>query len=213
MSKKVFLKYLFMYSLFILGVILYSSGIITLFSSILLFGGGYISLKNTFDYRLIKRNFNKPMCILVSNTDMAKKLVKNICPLEQKLMDLFWPGDLTIVFNKSKIVPDLLTSNLDTIGIRIPNNKICLDLINTFGNPLATSSANIAEKTPALAIDNELIADFNNKVNFIIDSGIIPQGVPSTIVRVENDEVKILREGSISLDKINELILQERIDC
>ena len=59
MSKKTLLKYVFMYLLFILGVLFYSNGIITLFSSILLFGGGYISLKNTVDYRLIKRNFNK----------------------------------------------------------------------------------------------------------------------------------------------------------
>lgn len=158
-------------------------------------------------YKAKQRNFNKPICILVSNTDMVKQLVKDISPLEQKLMDIFWPGDLTIVFNKSKIVPDLLTSNLNTIGIRMPNNKICLDLINSLGSPLATSSANIADETPALAINNKLIADFNNKVDFIIDSGTIQKGVPSTIVRAENNNVKILREGSISLDKINKMIL------
>lgn len=127
-------------------------------------------------------------------------------------MDIFWPGDLTIIFNKSKMVPDLLTSNLDTVGIRMPNNKICLDLINCFGSPIATSSANISDESPTATIDSKLIADFNNKVDFLLDSGTIPQGVPSTIVRVENDEVKILREGSISLDKINKLISQERID-
>lgn len=143
---------------------------------------------------------------------MVKKLVKDINPIEQKLMDIFWPGDLTIIFNKSKMVPDLLTSNLDTIGIRMPNNKICLDLINSLGSPLATSSANIADEVPATAIDNKLLASFNNKLDFIIDNGTISRGVPSTIVRVENNEVKILREGSISLDKINKLILQERIE-
>ena len=89
----------------------------------------------------------------------------------------------------------------------MPNNKICLDLINSLGSPLATSSANIADEVPATAIDNKLLASFNNKLDFIIDNGTISRGVPSTIVRVENNEVKILREGSISLDKINELIL------
>ena len=138
---------------------------------------------------------------------MVKKLVKDINPIEQKLMDSFWPGSLTIIFNKSKIIPDLLTSNLDTIGIRIPNNKICLELINSLGRPIATSSANIADESPAVTIDSKLIADFNSKVDFLLDSGTIPQGVPSTIVRVENNNVKILREGPISINEINKMIL------
>lgn len=163
-------------------------------------------------YKVKKRNYNKPINILVSNIDMVKELVKDINPVEQKLMDIFWPGDLTIIFNKSKIVPNLLTSNLDTVGIRMPNNKICLDLINTLGSPIATSSANIADEIPAVNINNKLISDFNGKVDFIIDDGTIPQGIPSTIVRVEKNEIKILREGSLSLEKINKLILQERID-
>ena len=141
---------------------------------------------------------------------MVKKLVKDINPIEQKLMDIFWPGDLTIIFNKSKIVADLLTSDLDTVGIRMPNNKICLDLINTLGNPIATSSANIADEKPAINIDSKVINDFNNKISFIIDSGTILQGIPSTIVRVENNEVKILRQGSIGLVQIMEVLKNVR---
>lgn len=137
---------------------------------------------------------------------MVKKLVKDINPIEQKLMDIFWPGDLTIIFNKSKIVPDLLTSNLDTVGIRMPNNKICLDLISALGNPIATSSANMSDEKPAINIDSKLINNFNNIISFIIDSEPILQGIPSTIVRVENNEVKILRQGSISLNQIMEVL-------
>lgn len=124
-------------------------------------------------YKVKQRNYNKPINILVGNIDMVEKLVEDINPIEQKLMDLFWPGSLTIVFNKSKIVPDLLTSNLDTVGIRMPNNNICLNLINKLGTPLATSSANISDETPAISIDNKLINDFNNKISFIIDGGPI----------------------------------------
>ena len=161
-------------------------------------------------YNIKKRNFSKPICILVSNIHMVKKLVTTINPIEQKLMNVFWPGDLTIIFNKSKIVPDLLTSNLDTVGIRMPNNKICLELINKLNHPIATSSANISDEKPALLIDDKLINTFNNKVNFIIDNGIIENGVPSTIVRVENNEIKILREGSISLIQIMEVLKDVR---
>ena len=140
---------------------------------------------------------------------MVKTLVKSISPLEQKLIDSFWPGDLTIVFNKSKIVPDILTSNLDTVGIRMPNSKICLDLIDKLGSPIATSSANISDEAPTISIDNNLINNFDKKICFIIDNGIIQNGTPSTIVRVEDNSIKILREGSISLDKINNIIRKD----
>ena len=124
-------------------------------------------------YKVKQRNYNKPINVLVSDINMVNNLVKDINPIEQKLMDIFWPGNLTIVFNKSKIIPDLLTSNLNTVGIRMPNNKICLDLIDKLGAPIATSSANIADEAPATSIDDKLINDFSSKVGFIIDGGVI----------------------------------------
>lgn len=167
-----------------------------------------ISIDNL--YKVKQRAYNKPINILVGNINMVKKLVTSINSIERKLMNTFWPGDLTIIFNKSKIVPDLLTSNLDTVGIRMPNNKICLDLINTLGIPLATSSANISNKVPAIQISDELISTFKNKISFIIDSGQIKTGIPSTIVRVEGDTIKILREGAISSSKIMEVLKDVR---
>lgn len=156
-------------------------------------------------YKIKERNLNKPINILVSNIEMVKKSVKGINPIEQKLIDNFWPGSLTIVFNKSNIVPDILTSNLDTIGIRMPNNKICLDIIETLGHPLAMSSANIADMPPDTNLENLLI-DFNNKVDFIINSDKDINNMPSTIIKVENNEIKLIREGSISIDEIHKCL-------
>lgn len=132
---------------------------------------------------------------------MVNKCVKSINHIEQKLIDFFWPGALTIIFDKSNIIPDILTSGLATIGIRMPNNKICLELINNFGRPLATSSANISDKNPACSINDNIKNDFNNIIDFIIDSGET-DGIPSTIVRVENNEIIILRNGSITKSDI-----------
>ena len=153
-------------------------------------------------YSIKNRKQDKPINILVSNIDMVDNFVKTIHPIEKKLIDLFWPGPLTIIFDKSNSVLDALTSGLDTIGIRMPNNSACLELIDKFGAPIATSSANISDKNPATSINDKLITDFNNKVSFIIDGGPSKICVPSTIVRVENNEIKILRKGSITKSDI-----------
>lgn len=166
------------------------------------------AIQNLFDIK--KRNLNKPINILVSSVNMLKKCVKNISAIEEKLIQNFWPGPLTIIFNKSELIPDLLTSNLDTVGVRMPNNEISLNLINNLGNPLATSSANISDELPAIEIDDNLMNNFNNKVNFIINTEKIKLGLPSTIIKVEDNKIKILREGSISLNEIMEVLKDVR---
>lgn len=152
-------------------------------------------------YELKERKFNKPINILVSNPNMIDKFVKNINNIERKLIENFWPGALTIIFNKSNIVPKILTAGLDTIGIRMPNNEIAIEIIDKLGNPIAASSANISGKIPATNINNIIKDNFNNKIDFIINNGET-YNIPSTIVRVENDEIRILRKGSITKNDI-----------
>lgn len=153
-------------------------------------------------YKIKKRNYNKPINILISDINMIYKFTKNINNIHKRLIENFWPGSLTIIFDKSEIVPDILTSNMNTIGIRMPNNKICLDLITTFGSAIATSSANISEECPSTRVTDSLINNFNNQVSFIINSGATKLCVPSTIVKVENNEIIILRKGSITKSDI-----------
>ena len=163
-----------------------------------------LAIKKLFDYK--KRDLSKPINVLISNKKMLDKLVNNISDIEQKLMDSFWPGALTIVFKKNPNVSDLLTAGLDSIGVRMPNNQICLELIDNVGLPLATSSANISNDPPIAYINENLIKNFNNKVDFILDFGKIDTILPSTIVRVDDDKINILREGPISLNDILEVI-------
>ena len=137
---------------------------------------------------------------------MIYNFIKDINPIEKILIDNFWPGPFTIIFNKTNLVPDILTSGLGTVGIRMPNNKVCLDLINKLGSPIATSSANISNERPTSVIDENLIKNFENKVDFILDSGKIDGGIPSTIVKVEENKINILREGPISFNDVMEVI-------
>lgn len=163
-----------------------------------------VSLNNLYKAKV--RDYSKPINILVSRKDMIYKYVKNVSSIEETLINKFWPGPLTIIFNKTDLVPDLLTSGLNTVGIRMPNNKVCLDLIDTLGKPLATSSANISNEEPTNYINENLIKKFKNKVDFILDFGKIDSGISSTIIKVENNKINILREGPISFNDIMEVI-------
>ncbi len=181
------------------------SGNIGIFPTDTVYGIGCNALNPDSINKLYKakgRNLNNPINILISDINMLKDFVLSINSIEKRLMDEFWPGALTIVFKKSKSVPDILTSNLPTVGIRMPNNKVCLELINCFGSPIATSSANISNKDPYIDINDDIINDFKDNADFIINSGKIYSGIPSTIVEVKDDYIEILRTGSISKEDI-----------
>ncbi len=152
-------------------------------------------------YKLKSRDYTKPISVLISNFDMLNSLVDKITIEEKKLINAFWPGALTIIFQKKDTVPNILTSNLNTLGIRMPNNSISLDLINKVNVPIATTSANISGKSAGVKL-LDFYDYFNNKVNFIIDGGNSTIGKASTVVQVINGLPHILREGSITKEQI-----------
>ncbi len=161
---------------------------------------------NCFSKKAIKRIFDvksrserKPINVLTDKVEKIENVTKNIKKEEKEIINKYMPGAVTIVLDKKEDVPDILTSGLDTIGVRIPNNKIALEILKKFENPLATTSVNISGNLPGLEI-NDFIKEFENKVDIIIDGGKTKIGVASTIVRVdENSEINILREGNIKL--------------
>lgn len=152
-------------------------------------------------YEVKQRPLNKPISLLVSNIEMVEQVAKNISKLEYKIMQNFFPGPLTIILEKKDIVPNILTSNTNTVGIRMPSGEIARKLIEYAGVPIATPSANISGKPSGTNI-KDIQKDFEGKVDYFIDNGESKLGIPSTIVRVINDEIHILRQGSISMEQI-----------
>ena len=152
-------------------------------------------------YEVKQRPLNKPISLLVSNIEMVNQVAKNISKLEYKIMQNFFPGPLTIILEKKDIVPDILTANTNTVGIRMPSGEIARKLIEYAGVPIATPSANISGKPSGTNI-KDIQKDFEGKVDYFIDNGESKLGIPSTIIRVINDEVHILRQGSISMEQI-----------
>lgn len=156
-------------------------------------------------YELKKRDFNKPISLLVSNMEMVEMVAKDISDLEYKLMRKFWPGPFTIILKKKSIVPDILTSNGDTVGVRMPSGEIAKKLIEYAEVPIAAPSANISGKPSGIDI-NDIMKDFEGKVDCIIDNGISELGVASTIVKVVDNIPYVLREGIITKEQIEEVV-------
>ncbi len=156
-------------------------------------------------YELKKRDFRKPISLLVSNMEMVKMIAKDISEVEYALMEKFFPGPFTIILKKKKTVPDILTANSDTVGVRMPSSEIARNLVEYAGVPIATPSANISGKPSGTNI-KDIMKDFDGKVDCIIDNGESKLGVPSTIVRVVDGVPHILREGTIKKEQIERVV-------
>ena len=152
-------------------------------------------------YKIKNRPFNKPINLLVSNIDMINQVAKDITELEYAIIKKFFPGPLTIILKKKDIVPNIVTANGDTVGVRMPANEIALKLIEKAGVPLATPSANISGRPSGINID-DIMNDFKDKVNYFIDDGPSKIGYASTIVQVIDGVPHILRQGSITEEEI-----------
>lgn len=122
-----------------------------------------------------------------------------------ELADAFWPGPLTLLLLKKKIIPDLVTSGLDTVAVRIPNHPLTLSLLKQLDFPLAAPSANpfgYVSPTNAQHVQDQL----NDQVDYILDGGACGVGLESTILSLIEASPKILRLGGLSLESIEAVI-------
>lgn len=162
-------------------------------------------------YEAKGRASDNPLIAHISNLEMLKKLVKEVGDIEKKLIDAFWPGPLTIIFNKTEIVPKIITAGLETVAIRMPSNEIARKLIEYSETPIAAPSANISGK-PSGTLVEDILQELDGKVEYIIDGGKVDIGVESTVVRVIENKVHILRPGKITKEEIEKLGLEVEIE-
>ena len=143
--------------------------------------------------------------------EMLSQIVNDISELEYKLMSAFWPGPFTIVLNKKSGIASAATCDGDTVGVRMPNNKIALELIKCANCPIAAPSANISGRPSGTNLQ-DIIGELQNKVNYTLDGGESEIGLESTVVRVIDNEVKILRPGKITKEDIEKVVKNVEID-
>ncbi len=155
-------------------------------------------------FELKERPSFDPLIVHIASFDDLTILAKGISENVMRLAKHFWPGPLTIVLPKSEIVPDIVTSGLLTVGIRMPANSIALELIKRSNCPIAAPSANkFGHLSPVSAYHvKKQIPD----VDYILDGGNSSVGIESTIVSIEGDICQLLRPGSITLEDIEDAL-------
>lgn len=147
-------------------------------------------------YEVKKRDYSKPLILMVSSIDMLEKYVLEINDIEKKLIDKYWPGKLTILFKKNNNIDDLITSGSNLVGIRYPDNKELNELMDKLNKPLISTSCNISSKEVITSIDM-LEEDISKHVSYVYDGGILSD-TSSTIVRVNDGKIEIIRDGELS---------------
>jgi len=157
------------------------------------------------------RKLDNPLILHISNIEMVDIIAKDIKEIERKIIDIFFPGPLTIILNKREIVPYIVTGGLDTVGIRMPSNKLAHDLIELASVPIAAPSANISGKPSGTNI-NDIFNELNDKVSCIVDGGQTDIGIESTVIRVIKNKVHILRPGKITKEDFENFGFEVVID-
>ncbi len=157
------------------------------------------------------RPSDNPLIIHIADRDMLNDLVEGVSEKAEILMKTFWPGPMTLIFDKSKKVPYGTTGGLDTVAIRMPVHPIALELIRQSGVGIAAPSANISGR-PSPTEAQHVIDDMDGKIEMIIDGGSVSIGVESTIIDTTCEPPMILRPGYITREMLEEVIGEIEVD-
>lgn len=152
-------------------------------------------------YEIKHRDSHKPLILMSNGIEPLRKYVKPLTEKAEKLVKKHFAGALTLVIEKSELTPDYITSGLNTVGIRVPDNKIFAEICSCIdGNVLATTSANLSNEPPALTYD-EARKYIGDKVDLVIeDFGEKAQGRASTVAGVFPEGIKIFRQGDVVVE-------------
>ena len=162
-------------------------------------------------YEAKGRPSDNPLIAHIADFDALKPLVAQVPDCAKKLMDAFWPGPLTIIFNKSGIVPYGTTGGLETVAVRMPSHPVAAELIRLAGIPVAAPSANTSGR-PSPTTADHVAQDMRGRIDMIVDGGEVGIGVESTIVDVSEGVPTVLRPGAVTMEMLREVLGEVRID-
>lgn len=156
-------------------------------------------------FEVKKRPAFDPLIVHIGNHTALDELILKIPAKAVKLASVFWPGPLTLILPKLKIIPDVVTSGLPTVAIRMPDHPLTLTLLNSLLFPLAAPSANpfgYVSPTTARHVADQL----GHKISYILDGGECDIGIESTIIGFEGEDPVIYRLGGKSVEEIEDTV-------
>lgn len=162
-------------------------------------------------YEAKGRPSDNPLIVHIANEEDLKKIAKDIPEAAYKLMDVFWPGPMTMIFNKTALVPSTTTGGLETVAVRMPSHHVAYELIRRSGIMLAAPSANTSGR-PSPTDAAHVKEDLDGKIDMILDGGACHYGIESTIIDMTSDVPTILRPGYITRDMLEEVVGKVQVD-
>ncbi len=161
------------------------------------------AVRKVFELKVRERD--KPFILLVRSAEAVSGIARGVSPRAERLMEAFWPGPLTLVFESASGLPAHLKSRWGRVGVRVSPDPVCRSILERFRKPIVSTSANPAGKDPAR--DAETVLDyFGERVDLVLDHGERTSAVPSTVLDVTEDVPVVLRKGSLSIESIRHAI-------
>lgn len=160
-------------------------------------------------FQVKERNPQKPLLILIGCLADLPPLVQSVRETATRLMEAFWPGHITLVFQSAPVLPPNLTGYTGKIGIRLAGHPVASTLVKAVGSPITGTSANLSGKGGCSAVGG-LDRKIMDQVDLVLDAGMLGGGEGSTVVDVTVTPPKILREGMIGDEKIRPFLRTNR---
>lgn len=156
-------------------------------------------------FKAKNRPFFDPLIVHSHSLENIKEWVKEFPPQAEQLARAFWPGPLTLIFNKKEIIPDIVTAGNPTVAVRIPNHTLTIQLLSKLNFPLAAPSANpfgYVSPTTAQHVEDQL----GDKIPYILNGGACKVGIESTIISFATGKPILLRLGGTSTEHIRDIV-------
>ena len=156
-------------------------------------------------FKVKNRPTDNPLIVHVSDLKQLKEVTSHVPKVAKLFMNAFWPGPLSLVLPKNKLLPSETTAGFDTVVVRFPKHPVALALIKAAGTPIAAPSANLSGKvSPTRA--THVIDDLQGKIPLIIDSGEIEYGLESTVLDCTTLVPTVLRPGSVTIEELRKIV-------
>ena len=154
---------------------------------------------------------DNPLIVHISAFEQIRCLVKSVPEAAEKLAAAYWPGPMTMVLEKSDLIPEIVSAGLPTVGIRFPSHPVARALITAAGVPIAAPSAN-RSGLPSTTTAEHVMRDMDGRIDAVLDGGVCGVGVESTIITLASEPPRLLRPGGITLEQLRAVLGSVDVD-